>query len=37
MLDLAYARNFYDTDQRPLRRILERWTELESMQHALDQ
>ena len=25
MLDLAYARNFYDTDQRPLRRILERF------------
>ena len=25
MLDLAYARNFYDTDQRPLREILERF------------
>ncbi len=25
MLDLAYARNFYDTDQRPLRKILERF------------
>ena len=25
MLDVAYARNFYDTDQRPLRRILERY------------
>ncbi len=24
MLDLSYARNFYDTDQRPLRAILER-------------
>ncbi len=23
MLDLAYARNFYDTDQRPLRKLLE--------------
>ncbi len=27
MLDLAYARNFYDTDQRPLRQILERFEE----------
>ncbi len=25
MLDLAYARNFYDTDQRPLRGLLERF------------
>ncbi len=27
MLDLAYARNFYDTDQRPLRRLLEGFEE----------
>ena len=26
MLDLSYARNFYDTDQRPLRSILERFS-----------
>ncbi|REJ83237.1 MAG: alpha/beta fold hydrolase [Acidobacteria bacterium] len=25
MLSVEYARNFYDTDQRPLRRILRRW------------
>ncbi|HSB55714.1 MAG TPA: alpha/beta fold hydrolase, partial [Gemmatimonadales bacterium] len=25
MLSVAYARNFYDTDQRPLRKILERY------------
>lgn len=24
-LDVAYARNFFDTDQRPLRRLLEKW------------
>ena len=25
VLDLAYARNFYDSDQRPLRSLLEQW------------
>ncbi|UCF67236.1 MAG: alpha/beta fold hydrolase [Acidobacteriota bacterium] len=25
MLSVPYARNFYDSDQRPLRRLLERW------------
>ena len=26
MLDLSYARNFYDTDQRPLRGILSKYS-----------
>ncbi len=36
MLTRAYARNFYDTDQRPLRGILERWSAPLLIVHGID-
>ncbi len=34
MLNLQYARNFYDTDQRPLRRLLQNWQGPMLIQHG---
>lgn len=35
LLNTRYARNFYDTDQRPLRRVLEEWSQPTLIVHGV--